>query len=64
MIEETGKANTDRFSDLNADLNLLKADVQLLQTNQKNIGAGKAGGKSPMMRQESKMSLDGGDRSP
>jgi hypothetical protein len=28
MIEESGKANTDRFSDLNSDLNLLKAEVQ------------------------------------
>lgn len=42
--------NTDRFSDLNADLNLLKADVQLLQTNQKKVGPGNPGGKSPMMR--------------
>jgi len=64
MLEESGKANTDRFSDLNSDLNSLKAEVELLKSNQKNLGASNAGGKTPMVRHGSKMSLDGGDRSP
>jgi hypothetical protein len=50
MLEESAKTNTDRFSELNADLNMMKVDVQLLQTNQKKVGAGNAGGKTPMIR--------------
>ena len=37
-LEETSKINTERFTGLDADLNALRADLQLVQQNAKKGG--------------------------